>query len=137
MSVLIEHGLYTNHILNLLLYQERQLQLVCGKILCGDKSYKIVKNVAIGNSVSSKGQGQESIKAYNSYYTVMNEHNMNVASHFNMSGDYDEMDNILRRINYCYEVRCFEEVELFYTDNCCRAARVCHLDSGFSKSCKA
>jgi hypothetical protein len=110
----------TNRILDLLLFYERQLQLVCGKILCGDKSCKIVKNVAISNSVSGESRGQESFKACDSFCTVMNEHNMIIACHFNMSGDYDEMENMLKRTNCRCEVQGFEEVELFQTDNCCQ-----------------
>jgi hypothetical protein len=49
----------------------------------------------------------------------MNEHNQIVAIHFVQSGDNSEMESILSRIQHRYGIHGYEEVDLFYTDNCC------------------
>jgi NADH:ubiquinone oxidoreductase subunit C len=74
---------------------ERSIQLVGGKVLRADKSYKAVKFVFTTTSVDGKSRGQGSTKAYDLVYTVMNEHNQIVSIHVVQSGDMKEVQVIL------------------------------------------
>jgi hypothetical protein len=50
----------------------------------------------------------------------MNEHNQIVSIHFVRSGDMKEVETILNRIHRLYCLHGYEEVCLFYNDNCCQ-----------------
>jgi hypothetical protein len=99
---------------------ERSMQLVGGKVLMADKSYKAVKCVFTATSVDGKSRGQGGTQSYDSVYTVMNEHNQIVSIHFVRSGDMKEVQVILERVQRWYKLHGFEQIELFYTDNCCQ-----------------
>lgn len=99
--------------LNLLPYYERCLQLVSGRVLCGDKSYKVIRFVFV------QGADTTAVRAFDSVYTVMNEYNQVVAINFVRAGDYDEMESILKGIQHRYNIHGYEDVRLFYTDSCC------------------
>jgi hypothetical protein len=99
--------------LKMLPYYERCLQLVSGRILCGDKSYKVIKFVFVQDKDGS------AVRAFDSVYTVMNEYNQVVAINFVRAGDYEEVEQILKGIRRRYEIHGYEEVRLFYTDDCC------------------
>jgi hypothetical protein len=100
--------------LKLLPYYERCLQLVSGCILCGDKSYKVIKFIFVPGA-----DGNMVVRAFDSVYTIMNEFNQVVAINFTRAGDYDEVEEILKGINHRYKIHGFETVRLFYTDSCC------------------
>ena len=85
--------------------------MISGRVLRADKSYKVVKFVFLE---SHSGP----VKAFDSIYTMMNEFNQVIAIHFVRTGDYGEMEEILRSLAHRYKVHAYEEVELFYTDNC-------------------
>jgi hypothetical protein len=110
---------FVSRILDLLPLFERNLAMTGGSILRADKSYKVVRFIYIANAVEGKTAGQQSTKAYDSVYTVMNEYGQIVAIHFIRGGDFEEMERILKEIKNRYQVHGFEDVELFYTDDCC------------------
>lgn len=101
-------------VLKLLPYYERCLQLISGRILCGDKSYKVIKFVFVRGA-----EENTLVRAFDSVYTIMNEYNQVVAINFTRAGDYDEVEEILKGINHRYKIHGFETVRLFYTDSCC------------------
>jgi hypothetical protein len=111
---------FIRRIVDLLPFFERSMQLVGGKVLRADKLYKAVKFVFTATSVDGKSRGQGSTKAYDSVYTMMNEHNQIVSLHFVRSGDMKEVQVILERVQRRYKLRGFEQIDLFYTDNCCQ-----------------
>jgi hypothetical protein len=96
------------------------MQLVGGKVLRAEKLYKAVTFVFTATSVDGKSRGQGSTQAYDSVYTVMNEHTQIVSIHFVRSGDMKEVQVILERVQRWYKLHGFEQIELFYTDNCCQ-----------------
>ena len=108
-----------SRIIDLLPLYECMLQMIGGRVLRGDKSYKVVKFVFTASNIEGRSMGQGSTRSCDSVYTVMNEHNQIVAIHFVRSGDNSEMEDILSRVQQRYEIHGYEDVELFYTDNCC------------------
>ena len=111
--------IFVSRVLDLLPMYEKGLMRVYGTVLCADQSYKIVKFIYTATGVDAKSVGQESVRAYDSIYTVMNEHNMVVAIYPMRVGDYSEIESILKQISVRYKTYGYDEVELFYTDNCC------------------
>jgi hypothetical protein len=109
---------YVNRVLALLPYYERCLQMMGGIILCADKSYKVIKFVFITKG-DGRSRGEESVRAFDSVYTCMNEYNQIVSINFVRAGDYEEMETILKKLQHRYNVHGYDEVKLFYTDNCC------------------
>jgi hypothetical protein len=84
--------------------------------------------------VDGKSRGQGSTKAFDSVYTVMNEHNQIVSIHFVRSGDMKEVQVILERVQRRYKLHGFVQIELFYTDNCCQEYKM--LTSAFPSLAK-
>jgi hypothetical protein len=103
--------------LNRLPFFEKHLQLIGGIILCANKSYKVVKFIYTATDVEGQTRGQESVRAYDSIYSIMNEFGQIVSASFVQGGDYEEMERVLRAIKKSYKVHGFDEVDLFYTDD--------------------
>jgi hypothetical protein len=89
-----------------------------GRILCANKSYKVIKFVFITKG-DGRSQGKESVQAFDSVYTFMNKYNQIVSIKFVRAGDYEEMETILQKLQHWYNVHGYDEVKLFCTDNCC------------------
>jgi hypothetical protein len=106
-------------VIDLLSFYERNLQMIGGKILRADKSFKVIKFLFTASEVEGRSAGSGSTRAYESVYTVMNERCEIVSIHFVRSGDYEEMKRILQSLRQRYEIHGYDEVKLFYTDNCC------------------
>ena len=109
---------YVSRVLALLPYYERCLQMMGGRILCADKSYKVIRFVFITKG-DGRSRGEESVRAFDSVYTCMNEYSQIVSINFVRAGDYKEMETILKKLQHRYDVHGYDEVKLFYTDNCC------------------
>jgi hypothetical protein len=71
------------------------------------------------SEVEGWSAGSGSTRAYESVYTVMNEGFEIISNHFVWSGDYKEMKHILQSLWESYKIHRYDEIELFYTDNCC------------------
>jgi hypothetical protein len=89
--------------------------------------------------MEGQSMGQGSTWACDSVYSVMNELDQIVSIHFVRAGDLGEIESILKCIKQRFRTHGFEEVKLFYTNNCCQEydtlARVfetlAHNDEGF------
>jgi hypothetical protein len=110
---------FTRRMTDLLPFFECSMQLVRGKVLRSNKLYTAVKNVFTATSIEGKSIGQGSTNAYDSIYTVMNEHTKSVPIHFVRSGGMKEGETISNHIHRRYRLHCYEKVCLCYTDNCC------------------
>ena len=111
--------IYLDRHVELLPYFERSLQQIGATLLRADKSYKVVRYIFSCHGRNDVGLGQGSTRSYDSLYTVMNEHNQVVAIKFCRSGDNDEMERLLAQVKRRFDLLGYEEIELFYTDNCC------------------
>ena len=69
-----------SHIIDLLPLYECMLQMIGGRVLHGNKSYKVVKFVFTASNIEGRSMGQGSTWSYDSVYTVMNEHNQTFCS---------------------------------------------------------
>jgi hypothetical protein len=110
---------FVSRIRDLLPMYERNMQLVGGSLLSADGSYKVIKFVFTATSIEGQSRGQGSVRAYDSIYTIMNPNVMIASLSFLHSGDNSEMEEILKRLQHRYNIHGYEEIELFYTDNCC------------------
>lgn len=110
-------GCFVGRALDLLDYIERFIQMLGGKVLRANRSYTLIK--FIFTAANSATLDNSSFRAFDSVYTVMNEHGLIIAIHFVRSGAAEEIEKILSSINARYKIHGFDEVELFYTDNCC------------------
>lgn len=110
---------FVSRICDLLPMFERNMQLIGGTLLKADGSYKVIKFVFTATGIEGQSRGQGSVRAYDSIYTVMNQNVMIASLNFLHSGNNSEMEAILQRLQHRYKIHGYEEIELFYTDNCC------------------
>lgn len=102
---------------------ERFMQLLGGCVLWGDRSYKVIKFVFTPSS-GKKVAGGETVRSFDSIYTIMNEHGLIIAIYFIHSRANKEISGILKIINERYKIHGYDEVEMFYTDSCCSEYRM-------------
>lgn len=108
---------FVKRMLDRLPFFERHLQLIGGRILRGDKSYKVVKFIHTATNVEGQTKGRESMKAYDSLYTVMNEYGQIAATYFVRGGDFEEMERVLVALRNRYNVHGLGDIQCFYTDD--------------------
>jgi hypothetical protein len=87
------------------------MAMLSSSILKGDKSYKVTKVVF-----------KDGCRSFDSLYTVMNERNQIVAQYFCRSASMKEVETILAEIKERLELFGYDDVKLFYTDDCCHEA---------------
>jgi hypothetical protein len=77
----------------------------------------VVKYIYTATNIEGQSQGRESVHAYDSVYTVMNEFTQVMAIYFIHGGDFEEMGRILAAVQWQYEIHGFDPIDLFYTDD--------------------
>lgn len=89
-------------------YKMRRMQLVDGKHLSGDHSFKVAKCVIAGGS-----------KAFTAMYIIMNEFGQVVAWWFTTGTGMGELEKSIKQLKQRYSKLGYDETESFYTDRCC------------------
>jgi hypothetical protein len=126
---------FVSCVLDPLPVHEKGLMRVSGTVLCADQSHKTVKFACTATGVDAKSVGQESVRACDSICsTVMNEHDMVVAMHPTRVGDCSEIESMLKQISLRCKTHGYDEVKLFYTDNCCHECKM--LVRAFPSLCR-
>lgn len=89
-------------------YNIRRMQLVDGKHLSGDHSFKLAKCVIAGGS-----------KAFTAMYIIMNEFGQVVAWWFTSGTSMDELKESIKKLKQRYTKLGYDHPESFTTDRCC------------------
>ena len=89
-------------------YKKRKMQMIDGKHLSGDHSFKLAK------CILSNGQ-----KVFTAMYCIMNEYGQVAAWWFTTGTGMGELESELKKLKRRYELMGYKSPESFATDRCC------------------
>ena len=90
-------------------YYEKRIQMIDGKSLSGDHSFKVAKLIALGGA-----------RIYTAMYTMMNEYGQVPGFWFTYGTSMTELDTNMQKLALRYELHGFKGPHFVTTDRCCQ-----------------